>query len=200
MGALQETDGVRRLWTAILLACVVTLGSVLSASPTWADEQGETTEGYLLVQQALSHLAHDTTSGSIMDAMEKIDDALSTKDQEGVDVAELQQAKAALEAGQVEEGRALLQQSISEAISQFKPATGGETGTTVVLSPLPGRSSLTGGDWGFLALSVLLLLLGVGLAWRFRPQENVHELRRRLDPPARVQAAAQPGTPSEDAS
>ena len=200
MGTPHETARGRRLWTTLLLACVVALGSVLSASPAWADEPGETTEGYLLVQQALGHLAHDTTMNGIAFAMEKTDDALSTKDQEGVDVAELQEAMAALEAGQVEQGRALLQHSISGAISQLEPATGEETGTTVVLSPLPGRGSLTGGERGFLVLSVLLLLLGVGLAWRFRPQDNVHELRRRLDPPARVQAAAQPDTPSEDAS
>lgn len=200
MGTPHETARGRRLWITLLLAGVVALGSVLSASPAWADGDGETTEGYLLVQQALGHLAHDTTSGGIVLAMEKIDDALSTKDQEGVDVAELQQAKAALEAGQVEQGRALLQHSISEAISQLKPATGEETGTTIVLSPLPGRGGLTGGDWGFLVVSVLLLFLGGGLAWRLRPPDNVHELRRRLGSPAGVQAAAQSDSPSEDAS
>src|SRR5665811_1346884 len=132
-----------RLWTTLLLACVMALGGALSASSAWADEPGETTEGYLLVQQALGHLAHDTTSGGIAFAMEKTDDALSTEDQEGVDVAELQEAMAALEAGQAEQGRALLQRSISGAISQLEPATGEETGTTVVLSPLPGPVSYT---------------------------------------------------------
>jgi len=200
MGTPNETSRGHRLWTTLLLACVMALGGALSASPAWADEPGETTEGYLLVQQALGHLAHDTTSGGIAFAMEKTDDALSTEDQEGVDVAELQEAMAALEAGQAEQGRALLQRSISGAISQLEPATGEETGTTVVLSPLPGRGSLTGGEWAFLAISLLLVFLGVGLAWRFRPQDNVHQLRRRLDPPARVQAAAQSDTPPEDAS
>jgi len=200
MGTPNETSRGHRLWTTLLLACVMALGGALSASSAWADEPGETTEGYLLVQQALGHLAHDTTSGGIAFAMEKTDDALSTEDQEGVDVAELQEAMAALEAGQAEQGRALLQRSISGAISQLEPATGEETGTTVVLSPLPGRGSLTGGEWAFLAISLLLVFLGVGLAWRFRPQDNVHQLRRRLDPPARVQAAAQPDTPSEDVS
>ena len=69
-----------------------------------------------------------------------------------------------------------------------------------MLSPLPGRASLTGGEWGSLVVSVLVLLLGVGLGWRFRPQDNVHELRRRLGPPAPVQAAAQPDPPAKDAS
>lgn len=200
MGSLRETTGGRRLWTTLLLACVLALGSVLSASPARADEPGETTEGYVLVLQALGHLAHDATMNGMEPVMEKIDDALKTKDQQGVAVAELEQAKAALEAGQVEQGRALLQKSITEAISQLKPAIGEETGTTVVPRPLPGRGSLAGGEWGFLVVSVLLLLLGVGLAWRFRPQDNVHELRRRLDPAARVKAAAQPDAPSKDAS
>ena len=199
MGTPQEVADGRRLWITFLLACVLALGSMLSASPARADEPGETTVGYLLVQQALGHLAHDTTSDGIEIAMEKTDDALSTKDQEGVDVPELQKAMAALQAGQVEQGRAFLQHSISGAVSQLKPAIGEDTGTTLVLSPLPGRGSLTGGEWGCLVVSMLLLLLGVGLAWRFRPQDNVHELRRRLDPPAPVRAAAQPDPPSKDA-
>lgn len=200
MGSLRETSGGRRHWTTLVLACVLALGSVLSASPARADAPGETTEGYLLVQQALGHLAHDTTANGIEAAMEKVNDALKTKDQQGVAVAEVEQAKTALEAGQVEQGRALLQKSITEAISQFKPAIGEETGTTVVPSALPGRGAFGSVEWGFLVVSVLLLLLGAGVAWRFRPQENVRELRRRLDPKAPVQTAAQPGAHAEDAS
>lgn len=200
MSAPQEAARGRRPWVTFLLACALAVGSMLSAAPARADEPGETTVGYLLVQQALGHLAHDTSSEGIEIAMEKTDDALSTKDQEGVDVPELQKAMAALQAGQVEQGRALLQHSISGAVAQLKPAIGEETGTKLVLSPLPGRGSLAGGDWGSLVVSVLALLLGVGLAWRFRPQDNVHELRRRLDPPAPGQAAAQPDPPATDAS
>lgn len=199
MGTPHETARGHRLWTTLLLACVMALGGALSASPAWADEPGETTEGYLLVQQALGHLAHDTTSGGIAFAMEKTDDALSTKDQQGVDVAELQQAMAALEAGQAEQGRALLQRSISGAISQLEPAIGEETGTTVVLSPLPGRGSLTGGDWALLAISLLLVLIGGGLAWRFGPADNISELRRRLGIPATGQASTQSDNPARDA-
>jgi hypothetical protein len=179
---------------------VLTLGGALFASPAWAHGEGESEEGYVLVQQALGHLAHDTTIDGIMLAMEKIDDALGTEDQEGVDVAELQQARAALEAGQTEQGRALLQHSISEAVSELEPATGDETGTAVVLLALPGRGSLTGADWGVLAASVALVLLGGGLAWHFGPADSVGQLRRLLGNPARVQPAAQSDTPSEDSS
>ncbi|MEP7056087.1 MAG: hypothetical protein ABI912_12670 [Actinomycetota bacterium] len=154
----------------------------MPASVAWAHGGGETEEGYLLVQQALGHLAHDTSASGIDLAMEKISDTLSTKDQEGVNVAEVEQAKAALESADVPRGRTLLQHSISEAISQLKPATGEETGTTVVLEPLRVRGSFAGGEWSVLVLSMLLLVVGVALAYRYRPRENMHELHRRLDP------------------
>ena len=51
---------------------------------------------------------------------------------------------------------------------------------TVVIPALPGRKGLTGGDWGLLVASLVLLLAGIGLAFRFRPQDTVGELRRRL--------------------
>ncbi len=173
----------RQVWESLLLVIALLFGGLLSASPAWAHGNDETMEGYLLVQQALGHLAHATGSEGVMPAMEKIDDALKAKDQEGVNVAELQQAKTALEAGQIRQCQTLLQQSISQAISQFKPATGEQTGTTIVLHPLPGRGDLTNTDWRFLTVSIFLLLLGLALAWLFRPPENIHELRQKLSTP-----------------
>ena len=149
--------------------------------PAGAHGGDETEEGYLLVQQALGHLAHETNHEGIALAMEKVDDALATDDQEGVDVAVLEQAKQALDAGQVDNARALLQSSIKEAMSDLMPATGEETGTTVIRPALPGRDGLTGRDWSFLGASVLCLLVGTWLAYRFRPADTVGELRRRLD-------------------
>ncbi len=69
----------------------------------------ESQEGYVLVQQALAHLAHNAGDEGINLAMEKVDDALMTEDQEGVNVAEVEQGMQALEAGQVDEARTLLQ-------------------------------------------------------------------------------------------
>ena len=200
MGSLRRTSLGRQFRTTLLLASVVAFVSFSSATPTWAHGNGETTEGYLLVQQALGHLAHNPTSAGIMLAMEKIDDALKTKDQAGVNVIQLQQARASLEAGQIKQGQALLQLSISQAMNHVKPASGEQTGTMIVLNPLPGRSGFTGGDWGFLILSILLLLLGAALAWRFRPPENVRALRQRFDPPTLRQAVTQPHISSEDGS
>jgi len=176
---------------------VVAAFAMVPASVAWAHGGGETEEGYLLVQQALGHLAHDTSSSGIDLAMEKIDDTLNTKDQEGVNISEVNQAKAALESGDVQQGRTLLQHSISQAISELKPATGQETGTTVVLGPLELRGSLAGGEWFALVLSVLLVVAGAGLAYRFRPQENIHELHRRLEP-ADAHAAVPPEAAPED--
>jgi len=170
----------RKTWTALLATVFFILGGLWSPSLAWAHGDGETTEGYLLVQQALAHLGHDTSSVGVSLAMEKIDDALATTDQEGVDVAQVKEAQAALDAGKVEEGRTLLQQSITEAVSKLKPATGEETGTTIVQAELPGRGALVSRDWSFLGISVLLLIAGALLAARFRPVDNVGALRRRL--------------------
>lgn len=191
METVQLGARKRRAWLRRLLVGLLTVASVLSPSPARANGTGETTVGYLLVQQALGHLAHDTSADGIMLAMEKVDDALKTTDQAGVNVAELQQAKDALAAGQVDQARTLLQSSITEALSHLKPATGEETGTRVVLSPLPGRGSLTAGDFGLLAVMALLLLLGTGLAWRLRPADNIRALRGRLAPATRGPLPAQ---------
>ena len=187
----------RRSRAGALVWILLAMAGIMSASPAWADGGGETTEGYQLVQQALGHLAHDTSDYGMSLAMEKVHDALATPDQQGVDVDGLKQAQAALEAGQVDEARALLQRSITEAVGKLKPATGEETGTTLVLSPLQGRASLTGRDWGFLVASALFLVLGAMLATRYRPHDNVRALRRRLGPPSPRPGQHRPATTKE---
>ena len=169
-------------WLRGAAVCALTVLAMVILAPSASAHGGdETKEGYLLVQQALGHLAHETNHEGISLAMEKVDDALKTEDQEGVDVAVLRQAMQALEAGQVDKARTLLQRSIKEATSNLMPATGEETGTTVIRPALPGRDGLTGRDWSFLGASVLCLLFGAWLAHRFRPADTVGELRRRLD-------------------
>ena len=54
------------------------IGSFAVAETAWAHGEGEPEEGYLLVQQALGHLAHDTSAKGIDLAMEKVQDALDT--------------------------------------------------------------------------------------------------------------------------
>ena len=145
-----------------------------------ADEPGETTHGYLLVQQALGHLAHDTSHEGMDLAMEKVQDALATEDHAGVDVATLQRAETALEAEQVDTARADLQASITQALSDLPPATGEDTGTTVVVPALDTRDGMSASDWLFIAISLLALVAGVLLAVRFRPADSVAELRQRM--------------------
>lgn len=162
------------------LILAVLFATFASVSPAWAHGAGETTEGYVLIQQALGNLAADPSDAGVLLAMEKVNDALATTDQEGVDVAAVQQAQTALEADHVDQARTLLQQSIELAVAALTPATGEETGTTLVLPPMPGRGDLTGPDWGLTTGALLLLLSGAALAFRFRPAENVTQLRRRL--------------------
>ena len=147
-----------------------------------AHDEDETQEGYVLVQQALAHLVHDSGPDGVDLAMEKVDDALGTEDQEGVDVAGVRAGMAALEARQVEEARALLQDSISEAMADRPLATGFETGTSVVSPQLPGRGHLSGGDWAALLVAAAAAGLGAWLSVRFRPHDSVGALRLLLGP------------------
>jgi hypothetical protein len=175
----------------LLAGLALLVGAALvTGSPASADEPGETDVGYLLVQQALGHLAHDTSAEGLEVAMEKISDALETDDQEGVDVPTLEQAMAALEAEDVEGARPLLLNSIAEALHNRPPATGMESGTTSVRPELEGRSGLAGEDWGFLAAALVALLLGAWLALRFRPHDSIRDLRTQL-------ASGTGGTPQE---
>ena len=178
-GTHTHPEGRRRA-AAVLVAALGLLGAIVVPTAAFAHGDDEKQEGYLLVQQALGHLAHDTSSEGVDVAMEKVGDALSTEDQEGVNLAELKSGMRALEAGQVGRARTLLQGSIEEALAGQPTATGYETGTTVVMSAMLGRTGLSGQDLGLLVGSVAVAGLGLVLAYRFRPRDSVGELRRRL--------------------
>ena len=129
VGARRRTG--RRSLRRTLISCALAAAATVALAPgAWAHGgDGETTEGYVLVQQALGYLAHEGASGSDA-AMEKVDDAMATTDQEGVDVALVQQADDALKAGDVGAAQDLLQRSIAAAVSSLKPAVGEDTGTS----------------------------------------------------------------------
>lgn len=164
----------------VVSVTVVLVASILAAPSAAGDEPGETDVGYLLVQQALGHLAHDSSAEGIEVAMEKAGDALETDNQEGVDVPTLERGMAALEAEDVEGSRRLLQSSITEAMHNRPPATGMQSGTTIVRPELPGRSGVAAEDWAFLAAGVIAALLGAWLTFRFRPHDSIRGLRTRL--------------------
>lgn len=152
--------------------------SVVGA-PAWAHGGPGTTEGYVIVQQALSYLVNDTSPAGTMKAMEKVDELLANEDQDGVAVADVEQAKAALSAGDTKTAQTLLQGSITEAVAALKPAVGEETGTTTMLAPFTqGPPTVT--DWVFLVLSVLAALGGALLAMWLRPREGLRELSRDI--------------------
>jgi hypothetical protein len=163
-------------------ALIVLLVGLFSAPPAWAHGGDQSKEGYLLVQQALGHLAHDTSAVGITLALAKVDDALAAVDQEGVAVDQVRQARSALENAQPEQARSLLQSSIAKALAQLQPATGEMTGTKVIDQAAPGRSGSLSHSWGALVLSALLLVSGLVLARLFRPVDSVRALRRRLAP------------------
>ncbi len=173
---------VRKLRLAATVILLALLGGAVVAQPASAHGGDAGTEGYVMVQQALGHLFHDSGPVGTADSLMKIDEALAAADQDGVAVAEVRQAKTALEAGKTAEARALLQGSITEAVAALKPAIGEETGTRVVLGPLPPRGTLSGTDWAFLVLSLLVALVGAVLAILFRPRESLRDLRHTLSP------------------
>lgn len=192
----RHAAAVRR---GVTLAVGLLLAATVSVGPAWAHGTGDgAKEGYVMVQQALGHLAHDPGPKGVAAAEAKIQEALSATDQEGVDVALVRKAQAALTAGQMEVAQQTLQKSIADAVAQLKPASGEQTGTTVVGEPLPGRGSLTGAAWTLGGVSLLLLLAGVGLALWFRPAENLAQLRRRLT--ATPAAGTDPATNSHPSS
>jgi hypothetical protein len=190
---LRSTPGrtrpsVRRLRQLLIVVAMVLIGTSAAATPASAHGTDESKEGYVLVQQALGHLAHDGGHVGMDAAMEKVNDALAAKDHDGVDVAEVQQAKQALDAEQVDVARTLLQDSIKAALAELPTATGEQTGTTLVLTPMSGHDGLAGRDWFFLGASTALLLIGFALAGRYRPADTVGDLRRLLvGPTARHQ-------------
>jgi hypothetical protein len=162
----------RLVGTSVLVAV---LGVLMVGQPAQAHGQSSA-EGYVIVQQALSYLVIEPDTMGASKALPKIEELLAAEDQDGVDVSKVNEAKVALTSGDVAAGRALLQDSITEAVTALKPAVGEETGTTTVVGPYPPQGALTLFDWVILALSVIVLAAGFALAAALRPRESLREL------------------------
>lgn len=134
-----------------------------------------------MVQEATSYLMNVPGPEGVMQAQEKVTEALAAQDQEGVDVDKLRQAQSALVAGDIAAATSGLGDSITEAAKSLPPAKGLDTGTGVLLPPLE-TARLSGPAWLFLAVSVLAVAGGTWLAVLFRPYESLRELRRQLGP------------------
>lgn len=199
--SVQRTRGRRRdhprkravsRMSAAVIAVLAIIGGPLAAAPAWADGGQSTEEGYVMVLQAVSYLVNSPGGGTV-EAIAMVDDALAAADQDGVDVAVLREGRTALEEGRIDEGRALLEKSIIEAVTDLPPATGEESGTTQVLPPFSPEQGLSLTDWVFLGLSALVAAIGIFLAVLFRPTESLRELSRDIaSAKAAHRAAARP--------
>jgi hypothetical protein len=155
---------------------IAALATVVPALPAAAHE-GDSDQARVLVLDALAYLANQP-DGYVDDVTDKVGDALEAPDTEGVDLAKVRAAQASLESGDLTQVRADLQDSVEPLTERV---TGEEPGTTTMLDPLPGRDGWTGGDTVLVVLSVLVLLAGVVLAIRWRPEESLHDLRVRAE-------------------
>ncbi len=171
---------LRRPVTILAALLVGVWLTTLAAAPAMAQDEGESDQASVLVLQAIGFIVNKP--GDMDDISDKVDHALKAPDKDGVDMAQVQAAKDALDKGDMGQVRTLLQQSLKPG-APMPGAKGEETGTTVVHDGLSTQGRLAGGDWVLLVLSVLALALGVWLALRFRPAESVRVLRRQLATP-----------------
>ncbi|HVT75876.1 MAG TPA: hypothetical protein VHD87_02515 [Acidimicrobiales bacterium] len=169
---------VRRTAAAAFAAATMLM---MVAAPAFAHGDNESNKAGDLVRQAIAHIVHDPKN--TMDAAEKLEDAESAANKQGVDMALVRQAAAALERGDAHAARSLLERSIGARshltrddplpIGQTHPhATGAETGINVVTDPLAAHRAVTGGDTAALAGLAALGALGTYLAVRFRPHNG----------------------------
>ena len=166
----------RRQHRVFATAVLAAVASLVVTQPAWADGGSPEDEGYVMVQQAISYLVNEPGPTGTAEALDRVGNALAADDQDGVDILLLEQAQADLEAGKPDDARPLLQDSISEAVASLSLATGEETGTTTVLPPLQGNGLISGMDLILLVLSVVAAVGGAGLAYLFRPRENLRAL------------------------
>lgn len=154
--------------------------TMTAAAPAMAHGGEDSDQASVLVLQAIGILTNKP--GAMDDITDKVNDALNAPDKQGVDTAQVQAAKDALDKGDMDQVKALLTKALG-ANPPMTGAVGEETGTTVVHDALNPRGHLAGGDWVLLAISVVVLLLGGWLSLRYRPAEGVRALRRQLAPP-----------------
>ena len=170
----MRSSGARlRALTSVAVAMLVVL---LPAAPAFAHGGDESDQSRVLVLQALSYLANQPEGFADM-AAEKVMDALDATDQNGVDLPMIQQAQKQLESGDISGARKLLQDSVAPLTVR---ATGEETGTTLVSDPLPGATAWSPGAWLLAFAAIVLILVGVALAYRWRPQQSLSSLRAQM--------------------
>jgi hypothetical protein len=161
---------------------------ITGVGPAAADMPGESDESAQLVREAVALIVN--TPGDMEGIEERIVDAEKAPKQEGVDLAFVRQAMAALKRENVHRARLLLERSIGAGPhlgnrdplpigemrgSPGRPmAMGAESGTDVAIDALAADRNRTVGDWLALVALVALGASGVWLAARFRPRPHRH--------------------------
>lgn len=181
------------------LAVAVTLA--VMAGPAWGHGNEESTKAGDLVRQAIALIVN--TPKNRMAIEDKVNDALTSKRPEGVNLELVTEAKTALGAGNLHRARALLEVAIgarphmtsAEVLPIPQTAgppggaevaglvTGAESGTNVAADALAARRRFDAGTWLALAATLIVALGGVALAVRYRPPVSVRSLRRAAGGP-----------------
>jgi len=182
---------VRLLALALMTASLTLLPGVVAVAH---EGEGEV-PAIDLVRQAIAYIVNTPDD---MDAIvDKVDDAAESKDDSGVDMALVEQARSALDHEDMMAARSLLQRAIGaqadmsgtdvhpilqvpKGAADVELATGEQTGTNVTVDPLPGRGDLTGTDIAVLGIAAAFTLAGLVLGWRWRPRDTIRALRRRF--------------------
>ena len=151
----------------------------------WADEE-ESNESAVLTEQAIALIANGADEDQVA---ERIEDALMAPDKEGVTLSTVREAQELVEqpgygTAVVRQVRGLLLDSLGgklpSAPEAGRPATGEETGTSVVLDEFrPERGISDGGDAVLLGLGAAAIGGGLWLSHRLRPPHTLRELEHR---------------------
>ncbi|MGC5041154.1 hypothetical protein ACPXCS_37300 [Streptomyces sp. DT190] len=151
----------------------------------WADED-ESNESAVLTEQAIALIANGADEDQVA---ERIEDALMAPDKEGVQLSTVREAQELVEqpgysASVDRQVRGLLLDSLGgklpSAPENGRPATGDETGTSVVLDEFrPERGISDGGDAVLLGLGAAAIGGGLWLSHRLRPPHTLRELEHR---------------------
>lgn len=192
----QAGDRPRASSAAARFAVAAAVSLLSLAVPASAFAHGD--EGGVPARESvLQAIAYVVNTPDDMDMItDKLNDAKESQDQEGVDIAEVDQALQALDKGDMPQVRLLLEQSIGARadlsgldvrhVLQVAPgastvslATGEQPGTQIVTDELTGRGALTGGDAALIAIAAVAAAAGALLGWTFRPAHSVHALRRQ---------------------
>ena len=175
--------GWPRTIVRVALGLVVAAGALVSlASPAMAHEGEESIPAITNVQEGIAILAEHPgsfpTAEVIDHAMDKVGDALESEDTSGVLLDLVQQAKDALDAGNIDEALTLLERSIGACPGApvIEPENAPRT-PPPLSSPCPSvahiqaldRSPIGGAKEPVLiAVGAVLILAGLGLARRIR--------------------------------